>query len=1009
MSYSISFARSHNLPIAVRGGGHSSSTASATEGLLIDLRKLNNIRVDEDAKVGYIQPGALICDIEVETIKYGLGACVGICSQVSIGGYTVGGGIGYFTRAHGLAADNLISATVVLANGEIVEASEMENADLLRGIRGGGSNFGVLAELRVKLHSQRADAYAVSYTYPPSRINEVVEEINRWRQVQKLHETVFMLIRLGPDKQPYVLVNGLSNSTQEEGEAAFNRFLDLGPVQTINVQIPWTAACNLANDINTVRGGKLFCGAHIDVFDAAQVQKSFETWEEMVKKAPSSLVMYEFYHYGKVAEHPLESAAFAQRHELMTVLCSCMGFEDIDDYAPYARDELLKLRDIVAASSSKAAQESLGYANYGDLFCTLNETDEYTKKIFGSNYPRLQEIKKNAVKSESVDTPLAGGLDTRRGLTVLQLTIWYLLLLFRLTERSFKQVNQRIPTFSEALEEVSGSTFGVVVELAVKLHPQRADAYSISYVYLPIQLPEVVEAIKEYRRVQNPRESVFFLRPYVIINGLSNSSKEEGEAAFNRFLDLKPVDLTTVQVPWAQNPLGIVPGGKIFVGAHIDKFDVEQAQKPYDVWQEVIKKTPFSVVMYEFLDYGKFARSHNLPIAVRGGGHSSSTASATEGLLIDLRKLSNIRVDEGAKIGYIQPGARVCDIEVETIKYGLGACVGICSEVSIGGYTVGGGIGFSTGAHGLGADNLISATVVLANGDVVEASETENVDLLWGIRGGGSNFGVLAELRVKLHPQRADAYAVSYTYPPTKINEVVEEINRWRLVQKVHETIFLLISLGPDKQPYVLVNGISNSSQEEGEAAFERFVDLGPVQTINTQIPWAAACNLANDMNNVSGGKLFCGAHIDVFDAAQVQTSFEAWQEMVKKAPKSILMYEFYHYGKIAERPLESAAFAQRHELMIVLCACMGIGDDYAPYARDELLKLRDIVAASSSKAAQESLGYANYGDLFCTLNETDEYTRKIFGSNYPRLQEIKKKYDPDMVFNRWFAIQPED
>ncbi|KAG8901313.1 hypothetical protein FRC01_009880, partial [Tulasnella sp. 417] len=264
--------------------------------------------------------------------------------------------------------------------------------------------------------------------------------------------------------------------------------------------------------------------------------------------------------------------------------------------------------------------------------------------------------------------------------------------------------------------------------------------------------------------------------------------------------------------------------------------------------------------------------------------------------------------------------------------------------------------------HGLAADNLISATVVLANGEIVEVSETENADLFWGIRGGGSNFGVLAELRVKLHPQRADAYAVSYSYPPSRITEVVEEINRWRQAQKVHETVFMLIALGPDKQ---------------------------------------------NDMNNVDGGKLFCGAHIDVFDAAQVRKSFEGWEEMVKKAPNSVLMYEFYHYGKVAALPLEHAAFAQRHELMTVLCACMGIGDDYAPYARDELLKLRNTVAGSSSKAAQESLGYCNYGDLFCTLNETDEYTKKIFGSNYPRLQEIKKKYDPDMVFNRWFAIQP--
>ncbi|KAG8950786.1 hypothetical protein FRC00_007558 [Tulasnella sp. 408] len=547
-----------------------------------------------------------------------------------------------------------------------------------------------------------------------------------------------MLIRLGPDKQPYVLVNGLSNSTQEEGEAAFKRFLDLGPLQIINVQIPWTAACNLANDINTFAGGKLFCGAHIDVFDAAQVQKSFEAWQDIVKKAPNSILMYEFYHYGKVAERPLESAAFAQRHELMTVLCSCMGFED--DYAPYAWDDLLKLKTIVAASSSKAAQESLGYANYGDLFCTLNETDEYTRKIFGSNYPRLQEIKKKYDPGMDLKNSCKGSVCEPRDKEYNNIK-WAPNATrpskIIVTPEETEDVVRAIQVSFQAVIEYndlrmlsflyhSGSNFGVVVDLGVKLHPQRADAYSISYVYLPSQLPEVVEAINAYRKVQNPRESVFFLmglgpdkNPYVIINGLSNSSKEEGESAFNCFLDLKPVNNTAVQVPWAKvsnitDPLGIVPGGKIFVGAHIDKFDVEQVQKTYDVWKEVVKKAPFSVVMYEFLDY-----------------------------------------------------------------------------------------------------------------------------------------------------------------------------------------------------------------------------------------------------------------------------------------------------GKVASVPLENTAFAQRYDFQTVLCAIMGMEDDYIPNAGDDLLKLRSVVSGSSSQAARETLGYANYSDPFCTQNDDDKYARKLFGANYARLQEVKKKYDPDVVFDRWFTVRP--
>ncbi|KAG8915214.1 hypothetical protein FRC01_003745 [Tulasnella sp. 417] len=343
--------------------------------------------------------------------------------------------------------------------------------------------------------------------------------------------------------------------------------------------------------------------------------------------------------------------------------------------------------------------------------------------------------------------------------------------------------------------------------------------------------------------------------------------------------------------------------------------------------------------------------------------------------------------------------------------------MGQCSQVSIGGYTLGGGLGYSLGMYGVACDNLLSATVVLANGDIVQASESENPDLLWGLKGGGSNFGVAVELGVKLHPQRRDAYTLSYVYLPTQLEAIVATINEWRAVQKQHETIIMLVSNGPDGKPYVILNGVSNSTQEEGEAAFRRFLDLGPVHITNAQVPWEEVCNLGingylqNAMNTIPKGKVFGGAHIDNFDAPQVQKSWDAWAEVAKKAPFSVLMYEFYPDKQVLAVPLESAAFAQRQPFVTVLCAIMGIdeSDDFAPRAWEELLNLKRIVSASSSQAAQDSLGYANYGDPFATHNETDGYARKLFGPNYPRLQEVKKKYDPEMVFDRWFNIRPKD
>ncbi|KAG9041416.1 hypothetical protein FS837_012281 [Tulasnella sp. UAMH 9824] len=403
----------------------------------------------------------------------------------------------------------------------------------------------------------------------------------------------------------------------------------------------------------------------------------------------------------------------------------------------------------------------------------------------------------------------------------------------------------------------------------------------------------------------------------------------------------------------------------------------------------------------------KYARSEGLDIAIRGGGHSTSTASATDDLLIDMRNMTRVRVDEASKIAYIQAGARVHDIEVETMKYGLAAVVGLCSQVSIAGYTLGGGLGYSTGSHGPAVDNLVSATVVLASGDIVKASDSENPDLFWALRGGGSNFGVVAEVGVKLHSQRADAYSISYVYLPAQLPQVVEAINAWRKEQKDHEAILFVMALGPDGNPYVMINGISNSTKEDGEAAYNRFLELGPVRVTNAQIPYVEVSNLSNAFNEIPGNKMIVGAHIDVFDLPQIQQSFDTWNEIVKKAPSSALMYEFYGYKKVANVPIEQTAFAQRHEMMTVLCAFAWTDESFTFKARDELLRLKSVVSGSSSKEAQESLGYLNYADPFSTLNETDEYAKRIFGPNYPRLQEIKKKYDPELVFNKWFAIRP--
>jgi hypothetical protein len=171
----VRFARDHDLEIAIRGGGHNvAGTATCDDGIVIDLSAMRAVRVDPASRRAWVQGGALWGDVDHETQAYGLATTGGIVSHTGVAGLTLGGGIGWLMRKHGLTVDNLLAVDVATANGELLRASEDEHPDLFWALRGGGGNFGVATSFEFRLHRVGPTVLAGPMIWDASDVTEVL-------------------------------------------------------------------------------------------------------------------------------------------------------------------------------------------------------------------------------------------------------------------------------------------------------------------------------------------------------------------------------------------------------------------------------------------------------------------------------------------------------------------------------------------------------------------------------------------------------------------------------------------------------------------------------------------------------------------------------------------------------------------------------------------------------------------------------------------------------------------
>ncbi|CAE6457366.1 unnamed protein product [Rhizoctonia solani] len=391
------------LHLAVKGGGHTPSGASSSDGgLVIDLQPhMNNVRVDPEAKLAYVQGGALWGDVDKATFPYGLASVSGVVSHTGVGGLTLGGGFGWLCGQHGLVADNLIQATIVTSTGDILTANDSENKELYWALRGGGGNFGVVTEFVLKLHEQRADLYSSALIFPPPLIERLVLELNAWLKERSPLENAHIIFALGPNGQPGVIMQLIYNGDSDEGAAKFERFVKLGPVVNRSETLPYMRL-NTLQDANTDHGDfRILQGNYIPVapegLPIQLVTHAFNAWLKFVTENPAastSISLIELYHHVKWSSVPSDATAYVQRNPTynMEYLLHWKdpSFTERAYQALRALDqEFVKSRD---ESIGRGVTGQGGYTNYLDEESRTAGV-AWLQRRFGSNYARLIEVK----------------------------------------------------------------------------------------------------------------------------------------------------------------------------------------------------------------------------------------------------------------------------------------------------------------------------------------------------------------------------------------------------------------------------------------------------------------------------------------------------------------------------------------------------------------------------------------------------------------------------------------
>jgi FAD/FMN-containing dehydrogenase len=400
----------------------------------------------------------------------------------------------------------------------------------------------------------------------------------------------------------------------------------------------------------------------------------------------------------------------------------------------------------------------------------------------------------------------------------------------------------------------------------------------------------------------------------------------------------------------------------------------------------------------------QFGREQGLDTAIRGGGHNGpGLALVEDGLVIDLSPMKGIRVDPDAKTVRVEPGCRWGDVDHATHAFGLATVSGIISTTGVSGLTLGGGHGYLTRQYGLTIDNLLAADVVLADGRLVHASEDENPDLFWALRGGGGNFGVVTSFLYRLHPVDT-VIAGPLFWPVAELGSALRWYRQWLPQTPEDVYAFFLIAEVPAAPPFPeAVRGekvcglvwCCTGPKDQADAAIGAARDVAkPLFEHIGPVPYPALQSLFDGLYP-PGHQWYWKGDI----VREIPDEAIAEHRRFAEVPTSQSLMHLYPIdGAVHRVAADATAWAYRDATWSMVIA----GVDPDPAQKDRITRwARDYWQALHPYSA--GAAYVNF-----MMEEGWERIRATYGGNFERLQKIKARYDPDNFFHVNQNIEPK-